>query len=1118
MNNFTLDEQERLDVLRSYEILDTPPEADFDRLAALAMRICEVPIATVTLVDEGRQWFKSVIGLHMRETDRAIAFCAHAIRSSNLFVVQDASTDPLFADNPLVVGESGVRFYAGMPLISPSGFILGAFAIMDRVPRRLTDAQIDVLETLSEQVMMQLELRRQRRALEKISRKYAQSNNELLQKSRALLQIASEIAHIGGWEVDLSSDRVMWSDEVCKIHGMPLGTSPTVEEAINFYAPEWRDMIRKAFDTCVRHGTPFDLELEILTPDGNRVWVRSIGRPVHDADGLVMRVQGAFQDITEKKETEKTILQSRQSFRQLADAMPQIVWTAEPDGMIDYISQATNIYAGLPITDDPGERWLNTLHPDDQEKTLTIWGECVRAGRSYSAEFRVRCHDGCYRWHLSNATPIKDKCGKIVKWYGACTDIHDRKVAEDEAREIAARLQKTLESITDAFFTVDRGWRFSYLNKEAQRLLKRTASELLGKIIWDEFKEAVGTAFYNEYHRALRDNCTVTFEEFYAPLNLWLEIRAYPFDEGLAVYFRDITNRKCTEHQLKLAGTAFEHMAEGLVIIDSQARIMSVNPAFTRMTGYTPEEAIGHTPRALLHDSTGHHDDAFFQQIANAVNNGNLWEGEIWCRRKNGDIFPQLLSLATMHDPAGQIVNHIAVFNDITKQKEHEARLEFIAHRDSLTQLPNRQLLLDRLQHALAASARSENSGALLFIDLDNFKILNDSLGHDMGDLLLQQVALRLQLCVRESDTVARLGGDEFVIIVEDLSEDVKEAATQVKNVGEKILVSLGQPYQIAGHARYITASIGVALYTGNQSAEGELLKRADLAMYQAKAAGRNAMRFFDPEMQAAVTFRVALEVDLRRALEREEFLLHYQPLMNKDGSALGAEALLRWRHPERGFIPPAEFISVAEDTGLILPLGQWVMKAACAQLVTWATMPEMAQFSIAVNVSARQFHHPDFVEQVLAVLDETAADPRKLKLELTESLLVDDMEDAIAKMTALKDRGVGFSLDDFGTGYSSLSYLKRLPLDQLKIDRSFVKDVLTDPNDAVIACMIMALGQSLGLTVIAEGVETEAQRSFLARHGCHAYQGYLFSKPLPACQVTAFLKDNGGNNKDFLR
>ncbi|MCB4809731.1 EAL domain-containing protein [Methylovorus menthalis] len=450
-------------------------------------------------------------------------------------------------------------------------------------------------------------------------------------------------------------------------------------------------------------------------------------------------------------------------------------------------------------------------------------------------------------------------------------------------------------------------------------------------------------------------------------------------------------------------------------------------------------------------------------------------------------------------DQHGNITRLEGAIQDISAQKVAESRIQHLAFYDSLTSLPNRQLFIDRLEHTLAYSARTSKSGAVLFIDLDNFKTLNDTMGHDLGDMLLQQVAMRIAGCLRESDTVARFGGDEFVVLLHELSGNHQEAAAQARLVSEKILISFAHPFQFSGYEHHTSASIGVTLFDQQPTTVDEILKRADLAMYQSKAAGRNVIRFFDPEMQALIADRVEMEEDLRNGLRNDEFFLCYQPQVDNQGRLLGAEALLRWRNPRRGMIPPSTFIPLAEDSGLIVSVGNWVMYAACKQLVNWAQQPLTSKLTLAVNVSAKQLRQMDFVDQIVEVLNVTGANPKRLKLELTESLMVNNIEDVIAKMTELKNLGVGFSIDDFGIGYSSLSYLKLLPLDQLKIDQSFVRDVLTDPNDAVIARTIIALGKSLNLQVIAEGVETLSQREFLDNYGCDAYQGYLFSKPVPA-------------------
>ncbi|MBY0410286.1 MAG: EAL domain-containing protein [Burkholderiaceae bacterium] len=448
-------------------------------------------------------------------------------------------------------------------------------------------------------------------------------------------------------------------------------------------------------------------------------------------------------------------------------------------------------------------------------------------------------------------------------------------------------------------------------------------------------------------------------------------------------------------------------------------------------------------------------------------------------------------------DTQGAPRGYRGIGRDISERKKAETQVEQLAFYDALTGLPNRRLLLDRLQQATRTAMHSHTQGALLFIDLDNFKDLNDTLGHDIGDQLLVQVARRLSGCVRAADVVARFGGDEFVVLVESLSADAAQASAEAALVASHIVTTLGKPYALGNVSHHSTPSIGVALFGLEECSVDELLKQADLAMYQAKAAGRNTQRFFDPDMQAAVSHRAALESDLRRGLNNHELLLYYQPVVDGKGGVQGAEALVRWSHPHRGMVSPAEFIPLAEQTGLILPLGQWVLETACAQLVTWSRNALTQSFFVCVNVSVRQFRQPDFVDKVLSALNTSGANPAHLKLELTESLLMADVDDVIARMDSLRRYGVRFSLDDFGTGYSSLSLLKRLPLDQLKIDQSFVRDLQTDPNDAAIVRTILALADSLDLAVVAEGVETIGQLEFLQRHGCLAFQGYLFGRPM---------------------
>lgn len=546
--------------------------------------------------------------------------------------------------------------------------------------------------------------------------------------------------------------------------------------------------------------------------------------------------------------------------------------------------------------------------------------------------------------------------------------------------------------------------------------------------------------------------------------------------------------------QLRIAAAAFETQ-EGIMIIDPDRSIIRVNNAFTQLTGYTPEEAIGQTPDLL---KSGRHDDEFFRNRWEILNREGYWQGEIWNRNKSGKIFPAWLTTTAVNDENGNITHYVTVFSDITLRKEAEEQIHQLAFYDPLTSLPNRRLLVDRLNHTMASGTRNVDHGAILFIDLDNFKTLNDTRGHDVGDQLLIEVARRLQLCVRGGDTVARLGGDEFIVMLEGLGGEAEQAATQARAAGEKIREALGKTYSLGDVEYHSSCSVGISLFHAQDITVDDLLKRADTAMYEAKGAGRNTLRFFDPSMQAALETRASLEVDLRAAISRQQFLLHFQVQVNAAGRAVGAEVLLRWMHHERGMVFPGDFIAVAEETGLILPLGQWVLEEACAQIKAWESTPQLSELQIAVNVSARQFHQPDFTDQVRKALSISDVDPGKLKIELTESVVLDDISDTAEKMRELKMIGVRFSMDDFGTGYSSLAYLTRLPLDQLKIDQSFVRNIGINSNDDVIVQTIIGMADSLEMEAIAEGVETEGQREFLELAGCNVYQGYLFSRPVP--------------------
>jgi len=591
-----------------------------------------------------------------------------------------------------------------------------------------------------------------------------------------------------------------------------------------------------------------------------------------------------------------------------------------------------------------------------------------------------------------------------------------------------------------------------------------------------------------------------------------VEVSGYPLElDGAPVLFnssRDITERKRAEDSLRESEMRLRAIIEqspiGMVFARDGITI-NVNAVYLEMFGYARADDV--CGRPLL------------EQVAPQCRADVT---ERYRRRLTSDTEPSVYESIGLRADGTQFPMHVtakrlmlkdgpltlAFLMDITRQRASEDEIRRLAFFDYLTDLPNRRLLLDRLQHAIAASGRSGRHGALLFIDLDNFKSLNDTLGHSVGDALLKQVALRLRENVRASDSVGRLGGDEFVVILEDLSSDLMEAAQQTEAASSKILAALRPSYWLSSGECHCTASLGATLFSGNTTSQDELLKQADIAMYQAKKGGRNELRFFDPHMQDAINAKAALEGELRQALERRQFELRFQVQVDGTGRPFGAEALLRWIHPERGMVSPADFIPLAEETDLIVPIGQWVLETACAQLKSWESHPATAALSLCVNVSARQFHRADFVDTVASTVEAHAINPARLTLELTESLLLEKVEETIATMTALGRAGVRFSLDDFGTGYSSLQYIKRLPLHQLKIDQSFVRDIAVDSNDLTIVQTIIAMARSLNLDVIAEGVETQEQLRLLISRGCREFQGYLFGRPVPIADFDRRLQE----------
>ena len=632
-----------------------------------------------------------------------------------------------------------------------------------------------------------------------------------------------------------------------------------------------------------------------------------------------------------------------------------------------------------------------------------------------------------------------------------------------------------------------RKWRIHYL--PAADFFHQQQSSAIGWLLLGGFLMCGMTSFA----LLLLTGRTARVEELIA-------IRTRDLSRTNQALSQEIAIRQRQERELRIAATTFESH-DAIVVTDPDGTILRVNKAFTQITGYSAEEAIGQNPRIL---SSGYHDGQFFRQMYEELARENRWQGEIWNRRKNGEIFPEWLTLTGVRDEKNRLSHYVAIFSDVSEKKAAEREIHNLAFYDPLTNLPNRRLLLDRLKQEIAAAKRQRCYGALFFLDLDHFKTLNDSRGHQVGDELLVQVAQRLQAIIRDEDTACRLGGDEFIIMVPGRYRRLRQATDHAAMLAEKILVAINQPFEVQGSEHHFSTSIGVTLYPEAVEQPEEVIQQADTAMYRAKESGRNGISFYRPSMQETADRRLTLEKEIRCALAEKQFFLHYQPQVDEQGRVISAEALIRWKHPHNGLVSPGEFIPVAEDTHLILPIGAWVLEEACQQIRNWDQQGKHIAH-VAVNVSSRQFRQSGFVQQVRQALVDAGLSAQRLVIELTEGSVIEDIDDTIAKMHALQAMGVKISIDDFGIGYSSLSYLKSLPLSQLKIDQSFVKHI-NDPNAAVIVETIIIMAKSLGLNVIAEGVENQEQVNFLKAKGCQSFQGFYFSRPLAA---EAFPFDN---------
>lgn len=1075
--SYPIDEAERLLALQRTALLDTPPEERFDRITRLAAHFFGVPTCLVTLVDSDRQWFKSRVGLEHEQLGRDISFCGHAILDDDVFTVSDATRDIRFSANPLVTSDPHIRFYAGMPLREPSGQPIGTLCLIDSSARMFGDEQKSALRDFADMV----------------EREIANLDQAEFQRklSAGMTRMSSVIATM--------PDMVFVCDRQCRF--LASGDHPgflrsqhevlgrTIEEVLpGEIGRELTAQVGQAFKTDeVVH-------LNRTLADTNQSF-ESRARKIDDSEVLVI-----IRDTTEQTRINAEVKRLSEVARQTTNG----VIITDSKGLVVWINEAMTSITGYSLEDMLGKRPGGLLQGENTDpKTVEIMSKALANNTGFNVDVLNYSKRGKPYWMRVACNPLFDDSAQLQGFIAIQSDITKEKHDAALIHQSESLLRAVIDANTIGTWRLNMHTRELQINEKWATLLGYRRAELLptDQNTWEKLTHSDDL---NYCLTQLEKHATGQIPAYEANIRMkhkngswvWLNTRgritsrtAAGAPEWLLGTHFDISAQVRAESTLQAQSkhmqAIVDNMLDGVISIDGKGVILTFNRAAEQMFGYSSDEIIGHEVDVLMSSPDS-------EQLGYGALVGR--KQELDALHKDGTVFPAELGLAEVHQAEG--VGFIGIVRDITQRRQVENEIRQLAFYDALTQLPNRRLLLDRIQQVLANCARQKQHAALLFLDLDNFKNLNDSAGHDKGDQLLCQVAQRLVKSVRKGDTVARLGGDEFVVVIEGLSGNENDAANQAEAAAEQIMDQLRMTFDLEGLAFSGSASIGVTMLDSASSSVADLLKQADMAMYKAKAAGRNAIQFFNPQMQIAVSLRAAMEQDLRSAIDLEQFQLHYQKQIDTRGQMVGAEVLLRWLHPANGLVSPAQFIPLAEETGLIVPIGEWVLRAACETLAQWSTNPAKSHLTIAVNMSVVQFNTANIVDRVLEILRVSAAPAHNLKLEITESLLASNFQDVKAKMLELQRHGVSFSIDDFGTGYSSLLYLKQLPINQLKIDQSFVRDIINSPNDRAIAQAVITLAAAMELNVIAEGVETEEQRALLQRLGCDRYQGYLYGKP----------------------
>lgn len=884
------------------------------------------------------------------------------------------------------------------------------------------------------------------------------------------------------------------------------------QQAHHVMMPEYRDAFT-ALTKRVFEGESGNLKFEMQGLKGSRLWMDTHAVPLRDSHGHVTALLAVTRDITEHKLSETARQEALDRLRKIASRVPGLVFQFQlrPDGSscFPFASEAIcDIYRVSPEeVQEDASKVFAILHPEDHDSVVASIKASARRLTPWRHEYRVKFKDGTVRWLFGNSLPQREADGSVL-WHGFITDVTERKRATSLLLESEARFRTMADSAPVLIWISRPDKFFHYFNKGWLEFTGRT------------MEQEIGNGWIANVHPEDFQCCFETYVTcFDARQEFTVEYRLRRFDgeyrwlldHGVPLYDEqdtflgyigsciDITQRKLAETDLRIASTAFESQ-ESMAITDKDQVILRVNQAFVRVTGYSVEEAVGKTPSLL---KSGRQSTEFYRAMWESLARDGHWQGEIWNRRKNGEVHPEWLNITAVTDESGKVTNYVASFYDISERKTAENEIQNLAFYDPLTQLPNRRLLQERLKHGIDMERRDGKQLALLMLDLDRFKAVNDSLGHQAGDELLQQVAERITTRLREVDMVARLGGDEFIVLLEDITHPDDAA-----RVAEEIIADLSKPFRLIQNDDVrIGASIGISLYPQHGDNTAMLLDHADTALYHAKDQGRGCFAYFSEDLTIAVRERIALETRLRKAIKQQELRVFYQPQMDiASGRIVGAEALVRWQDPIEGLIPPCRFIPIAEETNLIVEIGEWILRETCRQGKQWIDMG-LLPLTLAVNVSPLQFRRSDISTLVATVLAETGFPAKQLELEITESGLMDNQDKTMHILNSLHAQGVRLAIDDFGTGYSSLNYLKHFPLDVLKIDKSFIDDIPHNKDDMEIAATIVAMGHILGFKVLAEGVETTEQLAFLKTQDCDLYQGYLKSRPLPADEFVALLQ-----------